>query len=348
MSEKIAIIGTGGTIAMAPNKQGALEPALTAEQLVASAPRLGELDAELDVFEVFNMDSSDIAPKDWGILANKVSELHSDYDGILVTHGTDTMTYGSTALSFALGDQLSIPVVFTGSQQDIQKLGNDVQVNLERSMKILLAACEAGVSETMIVFSKSAMRAARTVKGSGDDFDAFVSPNFDNLAGITATEKVRFSRLARKRDNLRLPVKPHDNFDDHIVKVAVMPGLRAEYVQQWVENDSLKGLIFEALGTGNVPGARLDYSLLPVIERAVELGKPVILSTGFEGEEANPATYVLGRRALEAGAGHAGNMTSPATWVKLQWLLGQGLDSIEKINQAMLLPYVGEIDKVED
>lgn len=344
MSEKIALIGFGGTIAMAPNEHGALAPAINAEQLVASAPGLSKLDVDLDVFQISDKDSSDLAPDDWGNLIDTIAQLHPNYDGVLVTHGTDTMPYTSTATSFALGDQLSIPLVFTGSQQDTSKVGNDVQVNLERSMLILLEACKQGVSETMIVFSKRAMRAARTVKESGSDYDAFVSPGFENMAVLNASDNVRFSPLARRKDNLGLPIRPLSSFDDGIVTIDVEPGMLADNVRKMTQADTCNGIILRSLGSGNIPVNNKKYSLLPVIEESIGAGKPVILVTKFEGEETSPSSYELGRLALEAGAGHAGNMTSIATRVKLMWLLGQGMTDPERVNKAMLLSYVGEVD----
>ncbi|HWB39261.1 MAG TPA: asparaginase domain-containing protein [Candidatus Saccharimonadales bacterium] len=344
MSEKIALVGFGGTIAMAPNEHGALAPALSADDLVKSAPGLAKLDVELDVLQLSDVDSSDLAPNDWSLLSQNIADLHQNYDGVLVTHGTDTMPYTGTAVSMALGSELSIPIVFTGSQQDVSKVGNDVQTNLERSMLILQEAAKQGVSETMIVFSKRAMRAARTVKESGSDYDAFYSPGFENLATLSASDTVKFSPLAIRKDNLGLPISLRDSFDDGVVTVDVKPGLRAETVRLMTSANSCRGIIMSALGSGNIPTRNPEYSLLPVVEEAVAAGKPVILTTKFEGEETTPASYELGRQALEAGAGHSGNMTSVAATVKLMWLLGQGMTDPEKINNAMLLSRVGEVD----
>lgn len=342
MSEKIALVGMGGTIAMVPNAKGALEPANSAEELVAQAPGLEQLDTELEVFSLVNKDSTNVNPDDWRLIINKIAELQSDYAGVLVAHGTDTMPYTATATSMALGADLTVPIVFTGSQLPLNEVGTDGRVNLERSAEVLLGASREGISETMIVFSDRVLRAARTIKTSEAKFDAFDSPGFPHLANLTATATI-FSPVAHRKPNMGLVARPRSNFETGIASIDVKPGLEPELVRAVAQSESCAALILKSLGAGNVPSEG-QYSLIPVIEETVKSGRPVIIATKFLGGKTVPQIYETGRLAIEAGAGHASNMTDVATEVKLAWLMGQGIRDPEAVNAAMLQPMVGEND----
>lgn len=343
MSEKrIALIGFGGTIAMKPDAKGTLVPAMSAEELVEQAPGIGLLDADLDIFQLTDKDSTNLFPEDWQQLIDKIAELHPNYDGIVVTHGTDTMPYTATAASLALGSELSIPIVFTGSQVPMGEPGSDARMNLERSMSTAVEAARQEVTETMIVFYNRVLRGARALKVSGSDFDAFASPAFEPIAKITALGSQFIAEAFRKR-NLGLPVNPRSGFDNGIASMDVRPGLDPDIVRTVAQSQKCTALILKSLGVGSVP-ALGESSLIPVIAETVEGGKPVIIATKFVGGKTEPEVYEPGRAALEAGAGHAGNMTDVATEVKLMWLMGQGLREPEKVNEAMLKSYVGELD----
>ncbi len=343
MSEKIALIGFGGTIAMVPNAEGALSPATSAEELVEHAPGLRQMGDALDVIQLVNKDSTNINPADWQLLIDKVAELQTEYDGFMVTHGTDTMPYTATALALAFAERLPKPIIFTGSQLPIIDRGTDARVNLERSMKILLEVLDQGILETMVVFSDKVLRAARTVKINEASFDAFDSPAFPHLANMTATQTV-FSPLAYHGDRQNATaVVPKREFESGIVSLDVRPGLEPDVLRTITGSSHCAALILKSLGAGNVPSEG-KYSLLPVIRETVESGKPVIIATKFVGGKTIPQIYETGREALKVGAGHAGNMTSVAAEVKLMWLMGQGLRSPQEINEAMLRPYVGEVD----
>ena len=328
---------------MVPNAAGALEPATSADDLVKYAPGLRKLGAELDVIDLLNKDSSNLTPKDWMLLINKIYELQSKYDGIIVTHGTDTMAYTATATSLAFGPKLTLPIIFTGSQLPIIDPGTDADVNLERSMQAMIEAINRNICEVMIVFADSVLRASRTIKVSEARFDAFDSPAFPHLADITATDIV-FSPLAKKgKKGPKLTAKPQNTFANGIVSIDVRPGLEPKLVAAITKSDESSSLILKSLGAGNVPSEK-EYSLLPVIKDIVRAGKPEIIATKFIGGRTIPGLYEPGRAAIEAGAGHAGNMTDVAAEVKLMWLMGQGIRDPKKVNQAMLKSFVGEID----
>ncbi len=343
MSKKIALIGFGGTIAMVPNEEGALAPASSADELVKHAPGLNDLGANLTVINLENKDSTNVNPKDWLVLINAIYEMHHDYDGFIVTHGTDTMPYTATATSFALAgrEALKKPVVFTGSQLPIVDPGTDARVNLERAMRILLEAVEKDISETMIVFGDRVLRASRTIKTSEARFDAFDSPAFTHLADITATPTV-FSPLAQTSLPKESSFSSHKGFDNRVVSMDVSPGLKPDALRHVALSEQCSGLILKSLGAGNVPSEG-EYSFIPVIEEIVASKKPVIIATKFVGGKTIPEIYETGRLALKAGAGHAGNMTDVAAEVKLMWLLSQGVKEPKLVKEHMLKSYVGEV-----
>jgi L-asparaginase len=343
MGKKIALIGFGGTIAMVPNAEGALVPATSAEELVEHAPGIRKMGVELEVINLLNKDSTNLNPHDWQLLINKIAELRAEYNGVIVTHGTDTMAYTATATAFAFGDNLPMPVIFTGSQLPMIDPGTDARVNLERAMKVLIETSDKGFNETMIVFGDKVMRAARTIKTSEARFDAFDSPAFPVLALITATEMV-FNPLTHKRSKgQNVSAEPVQNFETGIVSIDVWPGLRNDILRAITALPECSALILKSLGAGNVPSDG-GFSLLPVIRETVESGKPVIIATKFVGGKTIPEIYETGREALKVGAGHAGSMTDVAAEVKLMWLMGQGIREPKAVNEAMLKSYIGEVD----
>ncbi len=344
MKKKIAFIGFGGTIAMIPNARGSLVPARSAEELIAQAPLLRDIEADLEVIQLLNKDSTNLNPGDWQLLINKIVEIYAEYDGFMVTHGTDTMPHTATAVAFALNKQLSKPIVFTGAQLPISEPGTDAHTNLERSMKVVLKAIEEHISEVMIVFSDRILRAVRTIKKSESSFDAFDSPAFPNLGVITATEIAFIPLVIKWLDEHPKPtnLKPENKFSSRIMTIDVKPGLEPGLVREVASSPQCEAVILRSLGAGNVPSEG-KYSLIPVIKETVAAGKPVIIATKFVGGKTVPTVYEAGQAAIDAGAGHAGDMTDVATEVKLAWLMSRGIRTPLEVKAAMLESYVGEI-----
>ena len=136
MKKKVIILGFGGTIAMIPDEQGTLRPAKSIEEMLAIVPSLGEI-ADITVKQIINLDSTNLNPSHWTLLIDEIAAIYDQYDGIIVTHGTDTMAYTSSAVSFALGRGLNKPIVFTGSQLPLVEFGSDARFNLENSLKVV-------------------------------------------------------------------------------------------------------------------------------------------------------------------------------------------------------------------
>lgn len=336
---KVAIIGFGGTIAMIPDKTGVLKPATSIQDIVAIVPSLKRA-AEVSFLELENRDSTNINPSHWTKLTLKIAQLHSRVDAIIVTHGTDTMAHTASAVAFALGSGLAIPVVFTGSQLPLVAFGTDARFNLENSMKTALEAHRLRIAEVMIVFSESVLRAARTIKTSESRFPAFDSPAFPPLARIDALG-VHFLPFARKRGGGKLETRPH--FQRGILAIDLVPGLEPGILLAVLHSGKCQGLLLKSLGSGNVPSED-EFSLLPVIREAVDVCKiPVLVSTKFVGGKTHMDMYEPGKLALAAGAIPTGDLTDVAAQVKFMWALAQGhrnqRDLARIINQSL----VGEI-----
>ncbi len=336
------ILGYGGTIAMVPDKDGTLKPAKCIEEILAIVPTIQEM-AEISFLELENRDSTNINPGHWSKLAMKIADVYKDYDGILVTHGTDTMAYTAGAVSLALGAGLPIPVVFTGSQLPLVAYGTDARFNLENSIKTIIEACNHKIGEVMIVFSDRVLRANRAIKTSESKFPAFDSPAFPWLATISATG-VSFIPTAffqTSKNNPPLSIKPH--FQRGILSVEIVPGLEPSILMEVLQSGKCQGLLLKSLGAGNVP-IEDEYSLLPVIQSATQTYHiPVLISTKFIGGMTHMDIYEPGKLALEAGAVPTGDMTDAMAQVKFMWALAQGYRSLEDLRRVMQMSYVGEV-----
>lgn len=339
MMKKIAILGFGGTIAMVPNEQGSLAPAKSVSDLMAYVPQLSDM-ADIDVMQLENLDSTNVNPNHWVRLSNKVYEIASNYDGIIITHGTDTMSYTASALALSLGRGLSLPVVITGSQLPMADMGTDAKFNLENSVKVVLAAGNAGICEVMVVFSDKVLRGSRSIKTSEARFDAFDTPSIAELASINATGVVFNPHTLKFAPD----VDPclHNQFSGGVFTIDLTPGLDPNILSSLIKTGACQAMLFKSLGAGNVP-ALDEFSILPVIEEAVEANIPVLISTKFVGGRSLPQLYEPGKKALEAGAIATGDMTDVMSQVKLMWLIGQGVSSMDDLRAGILHDYVGEI-----
>lgn len=336
--KRVALLGFGGTIAMVPDENGVLAPAKNAIELLEYVPQLSKM-ADITVTQLENLDSTNVNPTHWKRLANEIDQISNDFDGVIVTHGTDTMSYTSSAVALALSGCLKLPVVFTGSQLPIVDPGNDARFNLENAMKTILKADELGIHEVMLVFADRVLRAARSIKTSESRFDAFDSPAFPYLAQITVTG-VEFSPVALKHLPHKANLRPE--FNSNIFTIDLSPGLDPTMLLSLLQSKKCEALLLKSLGAGNVPSEG-PYSLLPLIKRATETNIPVLISTKFIGGRTLPEIYETGKLAQQAGAIPTGDMTDVMTQVKLMWLIALGIKSPQELRKAILSNYVGEV-----
>jgi L-asparaginase len=312
---RIALLFCGGTIGMVTDpKTGALQPAKTGRDLLEMIPGLDEK-VSIDVHHLFNMDSSSMTPVEWSKIAETIHEHYDDYDGFVIAQGTDTMAYSASAVSYVL-QNLGKPVVFTGSIVPMTELGADGRNNL-------IYAClvaTLNLAEVCIVFGNKIIRAVRSKKNHESFVDVFHSPSFPLLGEIE--RPIRLCDWTTKRHAGALTYKP--GFDSRVMRVTIFPGFSAEVLTALIERDDVCGLLLEGFGPGNLPAG--ESSLLPSLQRAQELKKPVMVASQMEKSQVNLHAYQAGFQALEYGVVSAGDMTSEAALTKLMWALAQSDD----------------------
>ncbi len=324
---------------MVPDATGVLRPAKSIEEMLAIVPSLGEM-ADVTVRQLINLDSTNLNPKHWTILIDAIAEDHDNYDGIIVTHGTDTMAYSASAISLAFGRGLKKTIVFTGSQLPLVEYGTDAKFNLENSLKVVIEAALQNIAEVMIVFSYSVLRGNRAIKISESKFNAFDTPAFPHLGSITATG-VAFGPLVLKADpSVKLEIKK--DFAEGVLAIELYPGIQPDVIMPSVESGRCKALLLKSLGAGNVPSED-PYSLLPLIRYATEkMNIPVLVSTKFTGGNTHMEIYEPGKLALEAGAIPTGDLTDVAAQVKCMWALNTWTRSKDEFKRIIASNVVGE------
>lgn len=346
---RICLIYTGGTIGMV-REGGVLSPPADPMTFLEIAPELAQV-ADVTFVPLMNKDSANMAPEDWTAIARAIHDRMQDgegFDGFVVAHGTDTMQFTASALAFAFGPELNVPIVLTGSQSDASNLHGDARTNLVRA--VLVAA--GAIAEVVIVFGDYVFRGVRSQKRDGRRFAAFESPACPPLAEI-ADQIIVHSGARLRRPGATVP-KLRADFSADVVQVTLIPGLQAKSVLPLLTAAATRGVILQSYGAGNVPDAG-PYSFVPFIEAAVAANTPVILTSQFPASSTLHSPYATGVRARRAGAIPTGNMTSTAACVKFRWVLstlareirdGQSSESdkLEHVRERMTSPYVGELD----
>jgi len=327
---KILLLFAGGTIGMVHNIQtGALEPAQNSNELLNEVPELNQI-VELGFEFVVNIDSSNICPDHWTMLANRIAENYDKYDGFVVAHGTDTMAYTASALSFAL-QGINKPVVFTGSLIPLREIGSDARNNL-------VYACmtaELDIAEVCILIGNKIMRGNRAKKKHESFIAAFHSPNYPELGELG--RPITLNQWRKKRDGNNLSVQP--NFDHNITLIKLFPGFDPYILDNAIEHGT-HGIIVEGFGPGNVPF--LEHTIIPHIKKAVEKNIPVIITNQMEYGKTNLQSYEAGLKALEVSAISGKDMTVEAVVTKLMWVLGFTKD-MKQIGYLMSKDLAGEL-----
>ena len=265
------------------------------------------------------LDSSNMTYKQWNQIADTIQENYNKYDGFVVLHGTDTMAYSASALSFML-EGLNKPVIFTGSQIPLCELRSDGRDNLITS---LLIAANDQICEVCLYFGNHLLRGNRAVKDSADGLIAFSSPNYPILAkaGISI-EYFQTRLLPKPKEPFRVTkMKPAS-----IGVIKMFPGIHFDLFAPIVNKD-LQGLVLETFGTGNIPN--YDEALPPLIRKAIENDTAVIVCTQCMQGTVRLGTYETSSELAKAGAASGYNMTTEATVTKLQYLFSKGFTSSE-------------------
>lgn len=330
---------------MVRDENGILKPSRDVDDITSFVPNAHKY-ANLTLIPLEVLDSTNITPRHWLFLIDKIKDLHGHCDGILVLHGTDTMSYTATAVSFAFPRGCTVPIVFTGSQLPVSSDYSDAGRNIISALMFLRVAIQRKIREVAVVFGEKVMRANRCIKTSEVLFPAFDSPAYHPLAHVTAagirmlTTEYFSSEDVSRMDKVKA-------FDGNILTIDMVPGLRPDLLHAVIDTGECHGVILRSLGTGNVPN-KGPYSLLSVIQEATLNGVPVLVTTKFLGGFTRMSMYEPGREALEVGAIPAGDMTDVAAQVKLMAGLGMGMKTVDEIRAWVQTDWAGEITPNED
>lgn len=317
----VYIANTGGTIGMRRGRDGyAPAPGYLAERM-AAMPDLER--PEMPRFTVHEyaalIDSANVRPSDWDVIAADLAANYDRYDGFVVLHGTDTMAFSASALSFLLED-LGKPVLFTGSQIPLDEVRSDGRENLITSM--LIAAHET-VPEVCLFFGNRLFRGNRVTKVSAVGFDAFESPNFPALGRVGVDIEIDRSRV--RPAPVGRPVRRAEPQPVEVSVLRLFPGLSAAVVERALEAP-VAGAVLETYGVGNAPE---DPALLAAIEAACGRGVVVVNCTQCLRGGVDMGDYATGGGLRRAGVVGGADMTTEAAVGKLYYLLGRGLDPDE-------------------
>ena len=322
---RVLLIYTGGTIGMGCNaKTGALEP-LRFDQLSKQMPELEQISADIDVHQFAPpIDSSDMTPRLWSHLVRIIADNYEQYDGFVILHGTDTMAYTASDLSFML-ENLTKPVILTGSQLPIGQLRTDGKENLITSIEIASAKHDDGrpiVPEVCIYFSGKLLRGNRSTKINADGFNAFDSFNYPHLAdaGVTIVYHEEFIL----KPDYNKPMTPHFALDPNVVVFTLFPGIQDNIVRHVLDAPELRAIVMRSYGSGNAPQRPW---LMKMLSDASNRGVNIInISQCAEGT-VEMARYDTGYQLKNAGVISGYDSTVESAVTKLMHLQGHYSDS---------------------
>lgn len=322
--KNILVIYTGGTIGMVKDKQtGALHP-FDMKKIYEALPVLRQLDCNIDTWQFDPIiDSSDMNAGVWIRLADLIGQQYDKYDGFVVLHGTDTMSYTASALSFLLED-LSKPVIITGSQLPLGMIRTDGRENIISAIEIA-ANEQVAIGEVCIFFENKLFRGNRTTKFNAEHFEAFYSGNYPSLAkvGINIIYK---QHLLRPLSNK--PLKVYNKMCDNVIIVKVHPALRQEYLEAFLSVEGLRGVILETYGSGNAPTSPW---FINAIKKAIDKGVIVLNVTQCKAGSVVMGHYEASMELLNIGVVSGGDITTEAALAKLMFVLANYNSKEERI-----------------
>lgn len=323
MKKRLYIAYTGGTIGMKPSAEGFVPVAGYLSETIADMPEFYH--KEMPEFEINEyqplIDSANVAPDIWETIALDIQSRYTEFDGFIVLHGTDTMSYTASALSFVF-ENLSKPIIITGSQIPLSQLRTDARINL---LNALYIAAHHPINEVCLFFNNQLFRGNRTTKQYADGFDAFVSPNYAPLleAGIDIKKSSKLPNVLPKESLIVHPIKVQS-----IAILHLFPGLNWQVLDNLLKSP-LQALVILTYGVGN---AQQDKQLLDTLKRASERGIVIINCSQCLKGAVNMKGYATGYALSEAGVISGGDMTTETVIAKLYYLLSQKLPYQQLVN----------------
>ncbi|MDO4191048.1 MAG: asparaginase [Bacteroidales bacterium] len=341
----VLLIFTGGTISMGETADtGSLSP-LDTERVLGFVPELKTLNVNLaSVSFTPLIDSSDVEPTVWMRIAKIVEENYDKFDGFVVLHGTDTMSYSAAALSFMFNN-LRKPVIFTGSQLPVGVLRSDAKENLITAIELAADHDENGnatVPEVSLFFEGQLMRGNRTTKRSAEEFDAFASFNYHLLA--KAGVHIKYYEEYIHQENASLPMTIDTVYSDKVAILKLYPGIRRENVEAILNIPELRGVVIETFGSGNAPRADWFYQLL---KEASNRGIVFVNVSQCRAGSVEMGRYATSINLQRAGVVSGHDMTLEAAITKLMMVLGRCHD-VEDVKRMMETPLRGEMTLFKD
>ncbi len=334
----VLIIYTGGTLGMIHDKDGTLQP-FDFASILDHVPSLRQLELNLTVIAFTRpVDSTNITPTEWQEIGSLIYEAYNDFDGFVVLHGTDTMAYSASALSFMI-ENLSKPIIFTGAQLPISSLRSDARENLVTALEIAAAKRngKALVPEVCIYFDYKLFRGNRSKKVESLYFDAFESENYPALAESGVI--INYTHPAILKSEIAGDVLLHRELDENVAILKLYPGMTKAYAASVIHTPGLKGLVVETFGAGNAPTADWFTTLLA---SAIKKGVIVVNVSQCPGGRVMQGRYKTSKQLKEIGVVSGMDLTLEAAITKLMILLGEEGDQ-QKIGTLMQTPKCGEL-----